>query len=257
MLFLLRLFVLWTGISGALNIDSTGFEDMTTFSTGEKEVHSIDTQNYEIVNFDLSDKLPNLIKKYADTETILYNPRTRTAYSDIQSNSPLTKYYLSKRSLKSEENINLNEKYRWRQWRYNRLGSWWSAWYQLTNCSDGSEIHSNKNHIAIAWNYTYTASTNQDESINWGAIKALFPWDVSYSVSRDGAYICDVKTPKKATIWYQQHIGWADYQQQDCYLNDKNEISCDNFSPYIRVDIPLTQENDYHIACSIVDEKLC
>ncbi|KAG0654397.1 hypothetical protein C6P45_003410 [Maudiozyma exigua] len=230
---------------------------MVTFSSGEMEVHNIDTQNYKIINFDSSDKLASLIKKYADTETILYHSNSHTAYSDIKSGSPLTNYNLMKRLWKNKQEINIDNNYSWRQWNCRRFGSWWSAWYQLTNCKDGSEIYSNQNHIAISWNYTYTATTNQDISINWGAVKASFPWDVSYSVSRDGAYICDVKTPKKATIWYQQHIGWADYQKQDCHMKDKNEISCGRFSPYMRVDIPLTQENDYHIACSIVDEEAC
>ncbi|SMN20996.1 similar to Saccharomyces cerevisiae YCL049C Protein of unknown function [Maudiozyma saulgeensis] len=248
-------FLFFNTISVALNVDSPGVDNMmNVFVAGKNEVSNHISVEYNIVKFERSDDLPSLLEKYSNTDTILINSNNKIAYSDITNVDITEKMGQTKRFWKS----NLDTvKYSWRQWKLKNHGYWWSTWYLLTNCTDKSDVSTHEKQVSIAWNYTYTGTCNQDISVNWGAIKALFPSSVSHTISRNGLYTCKIPPGGRGQIWYQQHIGWADYQVQDC-TSDKSGTSCDQFGPYIRIDIPTIGNKDYRIGCTIItDDSHC
>jgi len=142
--------------------------------------------------------------------------------------------------------------YTWKQTQAAQKGEWWSPWYPVSCCiwdgkGDGADY-------TIDYEWSYSWSIDSGSSIGFKGISAAFPsYSLSKTYTHKNSLTCHIQGDV-GQVWYQQHMVWADMQEQTCCFQAGNRgIWCGAWSKYYRTNAPI--KGSYAVGCSVGKEN--
>lgn len=247
----LFLFVLISSANAdAITAETPGVVDQeVTDPVSTTQKFGADGKNYFTISSAVN--IEDVFHIFANTSSVVLHEGTGMIYSDLALIPADTSSARTTTVLQPRSTVQYDEGYyfTWRQVQTANQGDWWSEWYPVSPCVEVGQDEGVKG-VNFTYQYNYDWSITPGSTISWDVAFASIDSSVSESVSYGGELTCNVKPGSVGQAWYQQHMQWADLQEQMCVRDAYDEVTCGEWSDYYRVNAPFSGPVDANLGCS-------